>query len=151
MEREADQQRGGERALDHGFDEIWRKGVGWFVLTGTRKRGWEVLQGAAATVQAVKSVKSLEAGRKAYREGRIEFRTEEPPEGPRARSFGEIWESGMGFMVRTQRGGRGWLKGLPPRIPMRLLKGAHSKVRVHRAYTANKVVLEAEGEEPMEA
>ena len=82
-------QQTGERAQDHGFDEIWRKGVGWFVATGTRKRGWEVLQGEAATVQVVKSVKSLEASRKAYREGRIEFRTEEPSGRPRARSFGE--------------------------------------------------------------
>ena len=55
--------------LDHGFDEILRKGAGWLVLTGAGKRGWEVPQGAAATVQAVKSVKSREASRKAYREG----------------------------------------------------------------------------------
>ena len=55
----------------------------------------------------------------------------------------------MGFMVRTQQGGRDWLKSYPSRIPMRLLKGAHSKGRVHRAFTANKIVFAEEGEEPV--
>ena len=76
-----------------------------------------------------------------------EARVDVPP-GTGSVRFGDIWEDGTGFMIRTKTGGAGWLSDYPTRIPMHLLKDSYSRSRVYRAFKTNKIFFEAGGEAP---